>query len=317
MTNIYNLTSLKNFSQEKKTIVIGNFDSIHLGHKFFIKQAEEIALNTKTLLAAITFIPHSNMILNQQIICNLFKEEAKYKKLFEAGIKKIFIVKNDPKFFNLTAEDFIEKILISKLNCTNLVVGKDFRFGNKRLGNVDLLLKYQSKELINIKIIDNSISYNDLIISSSNIRKLLSESKIGMANKLLGYNYFIEGEVIKGKKISTDLGFPTLNLDISNIFVPRYGVYSGLMEYNNKIYKGVLNIGITPCFEEKRPKLEMHIFNFNKNLYGKNIKIIPLNFERKEIFYNNIADLKNQMQKDCEIAKTYLLNYHQTPLNAF
>ncbi|WP_375319082.1 riboflavin kinase [Candidatus Tisiphia endosymbiont of Oplodontha viridula] len=278
---INNLALNNQYSDINRTIIIGNFDGVHLGHQSLIKQAVIIAKYHNNSLACITFSSHSQHILNLNATAqyNLFNEQDKYTQLFNNNIEEIFIV-NDQSFFQLTAKSFVEDILVKQLLCHNLVVGKDFMFGLSRLGDIYLLLEYERLGYFKLFIVDTVNDQNNLKISSTNIRHQLANGDIDKANCLLGYKYYIESQVIVENTSPLSLGYYNVNID--NIYHPRYGVYIASVEYKKKSYNGVLNIGITPTFLVDKAKLEMFIFDFTENLYGEIVKIIPKKYLRAE-----------------------------------
>ncbi len=279
MSHIINSLDINNhFSNVERTIIIGNFDGVHLGNQSLIKQANIIAKDDR--LACITFSPHSQNILNPNIDikCNLFNIQNKYDKLFNNGVQEIFVIDN-PDFFQLSAEAFIEHILIKQICCCNLVVGKDFTFGLNRSGDINLLLKYEKLGYFRLYVIDTLINQEYLKISSTIIREYLSQGNISKANELLGYSYYIEG------KVTDSPSYPIINIDLNNIFQPKYGAYISSVKYKQQCYTGTLNIGITPTFLINKSESsiinvqEKSFTDFAENLPDETVKIIPEFYE--------------------------------------
>ena len=292
----------KNFSLSNKhknsILLIGNFDGIHIGHqkKFKLK------------IGIITFEPMPIMYFNKSIknfrISNL---DQKKKILKNLGIDFIIIKKFDKKFSKINYANFISYVLFKKLKPKYIFVSNNFRFGNKREGNVSKL-KFLEKKY-NFKIINpKPLKKKNKTISSTLIRKLISNGKINIVNRYLGRNWSIEGKVKVGRKMGRKIGFPTCNMDIKDYVIPKLGVYAVKIHQknNSKILKGIANIGYRPTFNQKKLLLEVYIFNFSGNLYNKYLTIEFINFIRKEKKFKNINQLKKQINLDLKIAKKKL-----------
>ena len=298
----------KNFNIGKKfqssAIAVGNFDGFHLGHQRVIKRGKQIARRNNLKFGLMVFQPLPVMFFNKSLknyrIDSLQQKIASSKKY---GIDFLIIKKFDKKFSNIRSEDFIEKILYKKLKTKLIFISKNFRFGKNRNGNISLLRK--NEKLYNFKVNTvPALNKGEFVISSTLIRKNISNGKINYANKMLGRPWVIEGKVKSGDKRGRTIGFPTCNLDLRNYVVPKLGVYSAKVIINKKIQKkGIVNIGYRPTFGKKRLVLEAHIFGLNKNLYDKSIKIMLIKFIRKEKKFKNITQLKKQIKKDIRKVK--------------
>ena len=223
------------------------------------------------------------------------------------GVDFIITKTFDKKFSKIKYLSFIKNILYTKINAKYIFVSNNFRFGNKREGNVKKLI--QNEKNFNYKIIKpKPIISKHKIVSSTHIRKLLSKGKLNYANKLLGRNWSIEGLVQKGRQMGKKIGFPTCNLDIKNYVIPKLGVYAVKIctKNPNKILKGIANIGFRPTFNQKKILLEVHIFNFSGNLYNKVLTIDFISFIRNEKKFKNINQLKKQISSDLVMAKKSL-----------
>ena len=219
------------------------------------------------------------------------------------GIDFLIIKKFDKKFSNITANNFIKEIIFRKLKIKLLFISKNFRFGKNRTGNVKLLKKNEKLFGYKVKTIQPFLKKR-LTISSTLIRKKLSQGKINYANRLLGRFWTIEGIVERGERRGRKIGFPTCNIDLKNYIIPKPGVYSSKIIINNKYKKsGITNIGYRPTFGKKKLILEAHIFSLKKNLYDKRIKIMLTKFIRKEKKFKNITQLKKQIKSDIKNAK--------------
>ena len=278
---IYNNLKI-NHKHKNSVVAIGNFDGLHMGHKKVLTQAKEKAKKNKLQFGLITFEPMPVMFFNSKIknhrINSLKQKKDQLKKL---GLNFIVILKFDKLFSSLSAEEFIKKIIFSKIKSKYLYVSKNFKFGKKRKGNIDTLKKFQ--DIFGFKtIITNPLKSLKITISSSLIRKSISLGKIKEANKLLNRKWCIVGKVIKGEKRGRKIGFPTCNVELGNYTIPKLGVYSVTVETNSFKKRGIANIGYRPTFNGQNLLLEVNIFGINKNLYNKEIRVNFINFIRPE-----------------------------------
>ena len=202
-------------------------------------------------------------------------------------------------------EEFIEKILFKNLSLKHVFVGKDFKFGKNRKGDIDTLKNIGTKYNISVSSISLK-TLNTVSISSSKIRELLKSGNIIEANKLLGRPYKISGLVIEGDKRGRSINFPTANIKLENLIMPAFGVYSvSVNGIENKIYNGIANIGRRPTVNDRGVLLEVNIFDFNNNIYGKEISVNLLNFIRKEKKFDGIESLKTQIKNDVRVSKEF------------
>ena len=306
------IKNYKNFNilskHRKSIILIGNFDGVHFGHQKLFKLARRYKKKLRSKIGVITFEPMPKMFFNQNIK-NFRISSLKQKEilLMKQGVDFIITKKFDKKFSKIKYLSFIKNILYTKINAKYIFVSNNFRFGNKREGNVKKLIQYEKN--FNYKIIKpKPIISKRKIVSSTHIRKLLSKGNLNYANKLLGRNWSIEGLVQKGRQMGKKIGFPTCNLDIKNYVIPKLGVYAVKIRIknSNKILKGIANIGFRPTFNQKKILLEVHIFNFSGNLYNKVLTIDFISFIRNEKKFKNINQLKKQIISDLVMAKKNL-----------
>ncbi len=284
-------------------IAIGNFDGIHIGHKKVLKEAYKKAKKTKKKFGVLTFEPIPVMFFNKKI--KNHRIDLQNQKIFNLKKEKLdflIIQKFDKKFSKLTYQDFIYKILHKKIGCKYLFVSKNFRFGNKRQGDVKKLKKFE-KTLSFKTIITNPLIKKKKIISSTIIRNFLKKGKIKKANSLLNRNWEITGTVIKGSKRGRKIGFPTCNILLNKYVIPKSGVYGVNVKINDFFKKGIANVGYRPTFNGKKLLLEVNIFGIKKNLYHKNINVIFNKFIRPEKKFKSILELKNQIKRDIKLAK--------------
>ena len=299
----------KNFKIKKihqnSILLIGNFDGLHLGHQKLFNLANKYKKKYKLKLGVITFDPIPKMFFNKEYvnykISNL-QQKLEYFKKYK--IDFIINKKFDRKFSKVKYYSFIQKILFRKLKAKFIFVSNNFKFGYKREGNVHLLKKYSNK--FNYRIVKPSpLVKNKKIVSSSLIRNLISNGRLKEANHLLGRNWTIEGKVKHGRKMGRKIGFPTCNIDIENYVIAKLGVYGVKVKIDksNKYIKGIANLGFRPTFNQKKILLEVNLFNFNKNLYKKRIKVEFTKYIRGEKKFSGIENLKKQINKDIKIAK--------------
>ena len=299
---IFKNTSIsKNY--KNSVIAIGNFDGIHIGHKKVLKEAFKQARKTKKKFGLLTFEPLPVMFFNKDIKNHRIDSfQQKKLNLIKEKLDFLIIQKFNKKFSNINYKTFISKILSNKIKCNYIYVSKNFRFGNKREGNVKKLKHYEKKYSFKT-IITNPIKSNAKTVSSTIIRNLLKKGNLKKANYLLNRKWEIEGKVIKGAQRGRKIGFPTCNIILKNYIIPKFGVYAVSVKINKTLKKGIANIGYRPTFNGKKLLLEVNIFGINKNLYNKNINVIFNKFIRPEKKFNNIIELKNQIKKDIKQAK--------------
>ena len=299
----------KNFNlskiHKKSILLIGNFDGLHLGHQKLFKLAEKYSKKHKVKFGVLTFDPLPVMFFNKKLTNYRITSNLQKNLLFEkAGVDFIIVSRFNKSFSKISADNFIKKIIVKKINPNFIFVSNNFKYGFRREGNVAKLI---SKENIyNYKIIKPSpLKKGKKIISSTLIRKLLQRGELKNANKLLGRNWSIIGVVQKGRRIGKKLGVPTCNIDIKNYVIAKPGVYSVRVKVNNsnKIFKGIANLGYRPTFGEKKILLEVNLFNFSGNLYNKSLNVSFYNFIRSEKKFNDHQELIRQIERDLKQAK--------------
>ncbi len=297
----------KNTSISKKfhnsVLAIGNFDGLHIGHRRVLKEAYRKAKKEKKKFGLLTFEPLPLMFFNKKISNHRIDTlNQKILNLKKTKLDFVIIQKFNKRFSNLNYVKFISKILYKKIRCNYIYVSKNFKFGNKREGNVFKLSKY-GKIYSYKTIITKPIKKNSRTVSSTIIRKLLKKGDIKKVTNLLKRKWEINGIVIKGSKRGRKIGFPTCNISLKNYVVPKFGVYSVQVKINKILKKGIANIGYRPTFNGKKLLLEVNIFGLKKNLYNKHINVIFNKFIRPEKKFKNILQLKNQIKKDIILAK--------------
>ena len=290
--------SLDDFKVNFKTIVtIGTFDGVHIGHRYIINQLDKIAKKKGGESVLLTFSPHPRFVLygdsSELKLIDTLNE--KKRKLKEIGLQNLVVQNFTKEFSRIKYVNFVRDVLVKKLNVDCLVIGYDHQFGRNREGSykeLNALAELYNFNLMQIPPQKN----NDIAVSSTKIRKLLKTGNIKEANKYLDDIFCINGKVIDGDKIGRKIGFPTANISVDvNKIIPKEGVYVVKVIFDNSEFKGMLNIGV------KTKKIEVHIFDFNKDLYNKEITIEFLDWIRSPIKFDNNLDLKDQLRKD-EIA---------------
>ncbi len=299
---IYN-NLIINKKHQNSVVAIGNFDGIHLGHQKVINQARQKAKKNRLPFGIITFEPIPTMFFNKKIknhrINSLLQKKNQLKQL---KLDFLIIINFNKNFSKLSAEQFIEKIIFKKTKCKFLYVSNNFKFGFKRQGNIRTLKKYSN--FYNYKtVIISPLRKTTKVISSTIIRKKISQGKIYEVNKLLDRNWCIQGTVIKGHRRGRKIGFPTCNIKISDYIIPKLGVYGVMVKTTKFQRKGIANIGYRPTFNGQNLLLEVNIFGINKNLYNKEVNVKFIKFIRSEKKFKDLEQLKKQIKIDIVQAK--------------
>ena len=304
MIKLYNNFNIQNI-HKKSIILIGNFDGLHLGHQKLFYLAKRYKKKFSLKVGVLTFEPIPKMYFNKEIKnFRISNKKQKINLLNKFNVDFVIIKKFNKKFSKIKSIDFIKKILSKKLNARFIFVSNNFRFGNKREGDVRQLIKYEHQ--CNYKIIKpKPLLIKKKVVSSTLIRNYLQKGKLDKINKLLNRKWSIEGKVQRGKKLGKKIGFPTANIDIEDYVLGCPGVYAvrAQMTKSSRYLKGIANLGYRPTFNGKKILLEVHLFNFSGNLYNKYLTVEFLKFIRKEKKFRNIDQLKKQIKADLLIAK--------------
>ena len=301
---IYNNTKSLDKKFLNSVLAIGNFDGVHLGHQELLKKAYIFSRKLNKKFGILTFDPLPKDFFNKtdNRILNI-NDKIDIIRKFRADflIKQKFNI----NFSKISHDVFVRKIILKQLAVHSVFVGKDFKFGFKRKGNIFFLKKLSKNNNFKIFII-NFKKFNNYKISSSKIRRFIQTGKVNLVHQIMGRPWSISGRVINGKKFGRRIGFPTANIKIFNQIKPMFGVYSVNIIFNKKTYNGVANFGVRPTFGNSSPVLEVNIFGKNHNLYNKNIKVLFIDFIRKEKKFINSSRLVNQIKKDIKVAKISL-----------
>ncbi|VAW15950.1 FMN adenylyltransferase / Riboflavin kinase [hydrothermal vent metagenome] len=299
------------FKAKNPVVTIGTFDGVHLGHRKILKRLKEIAREIGGETVLFTFYPHPRLSLNPQekTIRLLTTLEEKIVQLEKAGIEHLIIYPFTKEFSELSYTEFVESILVGKIKTSCLVVGHDHKFGKNREGGFEYLKAYAEKYHFRIERID-ALMLDSINISSTKIRKALQSGDIEEANKYLGYEFTLHGKVVKGKQVGSRIGFPTANIEASDIhkIIPGYGVYAVRVDIQGKVYNGMLNIGTRPTFNKNADNrsIEVNIFDFDKDIYHQNITLCFVRKIREEKKFNSPEALTEQLEKDKKAALAIL-----------
>ena len=300
--DIYNNLQIKK-KHKNSVIAIGNFDGIHLGHQKVISQAKQKAKKNKLSFGLITFEPIPVIYFNKNIKNHRINSlEQKKIQLVKLKLDFLIIIKFEKSFSKLSPEKFIKKVIYDGIKAKFLFVSKNFRFGNKRKGNIHTLKKFENLYKFET-IITKPFKISNKIISSSLIRKKILMGKISEANKLLSRAWCVKGKVIKGDRRGRAIGFPTCNILMRQYMIPKLGVYSVTVQTNKFKKKGIANIGYRPTFNGQNLLLEVNIFGIDKNLYNKEISVNFIKFIRPEKKFKGLEQLKKQIEIDITQAK--------------
>ena len=293
---------------EKLCLTIGNFDGIHKGHREIIKNLIQQTKTSNLKSAILSFTPHPKIYFNKQKNFMINSQSKKKEILKDLGLDYLIDLHFNDKFTQLSHNEFEDKILLEKLNSKRILIGKDFQYGNQRKGNIDTLKIFCEKNKIELEEIGLILNdHNSNKISSSAIRENLKSGKFELANKDLERNFSVAGKVIKGDQRGRTIGIPTANLEypLNTITIP-YGVYAVETLIEGNTYFGIVNFGIRPTFNKDKPIVEAYLFDFDNDIYEKNIEILFHKQIRQEKKFNDIKELLNQINIDIAEAKKIL-----------
>ena len=315
---MYLIRGLKNlslfnerFSEEQLVVTIGNFDGLHKGHKKIIQEMKNISLKSSAKTMVIFTEPHAKEFFSMDK--NIMEQPArispwrdKFKNLENENIDFAFFLKFNKSLQTMSPEIFIEKVL-GPLNISNLMIGDDFRFGQDRKGDFVMLKDWSKSQGISLSKLP-TFSIDNRRVSSTWIRETLSLSDFSTTKKLLGRPYSFEGKVVHGNRLGRSIGFPTANIWLPKNNLPIKGVFSVKISIDVSEFEGIANIGIRPTVGGTSPVLEVNIFDFKKEIYGKRIKVEFVKKIRDEKKFDSLDDLKKQIAKDVNTAKEQLLD---------
>ena len=301
--------SINDFSSTKKTILtLGTFDGVHIGHKKILERVIQKTENENYESLVLTFFPHPRMVLQEHSDIKLLNTiDEKIVLLEKIGIENLVIHPFDESFSRLTAEEFVKTILVNRFHIQKIIIGHDHRFGRNRTANIDDLIAFGKEYDFEVEQISVQ-EINDISVSSTKIRTALLNGNMNLANKYLGYDYFLTGLVVQGKQLGRTLGFPTANLKIEEDYklIPENGVYIVKSIINQKNVFGMMNIGFNPTVNGQNQSIEIHYFDFDADLYNQKISVSILNRIRSEQKFESLSLLKEKLQKDALTASAYI-----------
>tara|TARA_B100002052_G_scaffold101571_1_gene93764 strand:- start:1007 stop:1936 length:930 start_codon:yes stop_codon:yes gene_type:complete len=305
---IFKLDTETPFTKDSLCLTIGNFDGFHNGHQEILKTLKKISIDKKLLSAVMSFDPHPRSFFNKDINnFNIYTKKDKLNFLKDFGIDIYINFAFDKKLSEYSSNEFIDKILVNKLNIKNLIVGSDFKFGKDREGNVDILNSFSKIYNYEINLVNAvNIKNKKEKYSSSLIRKDIEDGNFENVSKSLGRYWHMTGKIVEGQKKARKINFPTANMEPDNHILPKKGVYCVEVVYSGKKYFGISNFGVRPTVDGSKLLLETHIFNFDEEIYGKELTVRFLTFIRSEQKFGNFDLLTEQIKKDIETAKDYL-----------
>ncbi len=290
-------------SKVESIIALGNFDGVHLAHRTLLENLVKTAKETGTQSSILIFKNHTKNTIDHKAQTVITSNRKKYQILKNIGIDIVYEIQFTENVMKMDPVDFVLNFLLNNLKVKGIIVGYDYKFGYKASGNIKLLEKLCSKHNMILKII-NPITLDGEIVSSTLIRKLIKDGNIKQANKLLGYEYTMDCEVIHGKKLGSKMGFPTANLNIlSNYVIPKFGVYNSKIMIRDRFYKAATNIGKNPTIENSGIRIEANILDFDEKIYGEKLELILLDYIRPELVFDNVKDLFEQINKDINTVK--------------
>ena len=302
MKIFYDIEDIQDISYS--VITIGNFDGVHLAHQRIIKDVVARAMERGGTSILVTFNPHPLKFLRNVDIKLLQTAKQRLTIMEWLGMNIAIVLTFDEKIANITATDFVEKILIEKLKMKELFIGYNFHFGKNKEGDFNVIRTLAKKHnfIVNVQ---EPISVKGILCNSTTIRNLLENGDIENATNLLDRYFSIIGIVVSGEKLGSKLGFPTINIEPENDFFPHTGVYLSYVKYNEIFYPSVTNVGFSPTVEKKNITIESYILNFNEKIYGARVSLLFVKKIRDEIKFDSLNQLAEQIARDAEYAKMY------------
>ncbi len=297
------IQNTEGFRIESPTIVtIGTFDGVHLGHQKILLRLNELKQKTGLKTVVLTFDPHPRKVLfpEQKDLKLLTLIDEKLELLEKYGVDVAVVYPFTKRFAEMESEFYVELVLKKSLNVKHLVIGYDHKFGRNRSGDINTLKSYSQNFEFELEEI-SPMDIDNIAISSSKIRKALEEGNIELASEFLGHLFFINAEVVKGKQLGRTIGYATANLkpETEEKIIPKMGVYFVEVIVDSKKYFGMMNIGTNPTTDlDAHLKLEVHLFNFNQDIYSKTIQLVFLKRLRDEKKFDSIEELKTALKHD-------------------
>lgn len=306
----YGFESYKNI--KNPIVTVGTFDGVHFGHQKIIQRLQKIAKKNNGESVLLTFDPHPRKILlNDQGLKLIHTINEKINILENLGLDHLVIYPFTLEFSKFSAKRYIDELLIQKLGTHTLVIGYDHHFGNDREGNIDLLKKYEKSNPFYLEEI-KAHEIEEIKISSTKVRSAIEKGNIHLVNDYCGHFYEFSGEVVHGNGIGKTIGTPTANIKLNSNekIIPLDGVYAVVCQIKDANYKGIMNIGFKPTVDEGQKRtVEIHLFDYEKDIYGQDLRTKVIERIRDEVKFNSLKELKSQILKDNEKAKIILESF--------
>lgn len=285
----------------KPVITVGTFDGLHIGHRKIVDRMLEIAGHTGGDTLVVTFHPHPRLVIypDSRDLKFITTREQKYRLFEKYGIGHLLEIPFTREFAGISSQSFIRNVLVEKLHVRNLVIGYDHHFGRNREGNIASFRMLADEFGFGTEEVPAQL-FRGVPVSSTKIRNAIMEGNIGLANEMLGYEYSITGDVVKGDGIGRKLGFPTANIDVAcgNKLIAGNGVYACGVEWKGSVYTGMANIGLRPTTGRDEFSVEVHLFDFSAEIYGERITIHFIEKIREERKFDDLEGLKRQLEHD-------------------
>ncbi len=289
-------------------VALGNFDGVHLGHQEIIKQTVETAHRKARDAVVYTFDPHPRLVLKKvPEIPRITTPRERAEILEHLGIDALVLAEFTVEFAAMSPQEFVQNVLLEELGARDIFIGENYRFGKERAGTPQALRQMGPELGFRVHVVP-PVKVGDTVVSSSKIREHLSRGEMREANILLGREFSIEGRVIHGHHRGKALGIPTANLKPEVKLHPPEGVYAVYCKIDDDIHSGVMNIGYNPTFEDRRVSYEVHILDFDRDLYGEMIKVYLVDRLRPEMKFAGVEELKSQIWKDIELGRKILVH---------
>ncbi len=299
MKVIYGISELEKAGIESSTITVGTFDGVHKGHVVLLHRLIEAAAEKGTPSVVVTFDPHPQMVLGRRGKMEILTTtEEKLEKLEEIGPDYVVILEFNQQLASLEAEDYIERILVEDLGLKHFVVGYDHSFGKGRRGNFDLVKSLADDYNYTCEMVE-PVNNGDGPVKSSRIRKELTDGDYDIAVKMLGYPYYITGEVMRGRGKGKELGYPTININMpAGKLLPKPGVYASRVNFDNEEVPGMAYIGGRLTFGDETITVEVNLFDFDRDLSGKKVRMILEQYTRSPVKYDSAEELSKALAED-------------------
>lgn len=293
--------SLYDFNTVKKTVLtLGTFDGVHVGHAAILSQICNAAKEEDLESVILTFFPHPRLIVSTNYDIKLLNTMDEKAILLEKnGIQNFIIHPFDKAFSELSPREFVAQVLVEKLKVQKIIIGHDHKFGKNRAADFNDLIDFGKEFGFEVAEI-SAQQINDVSVSSTKIRNSLLEGNIALANQYLGYPYILSGNVVKGRQLGRTIGFPTANIEVPEDYklIPKNGVYIVTAFVNNETVPGMMNIGVKPTLGENNLSVEVHLLNFDKDIYNQKIQVNVLERLRDELKFTSLEKLQSQIELD-------------------